>query len=190
MESIGKKGEQTMPFRLDRLLNSVELLIDEKVAKKIEKECADAAKKATTASKKAELIACLMEKLDKNVTKNFAQKTMESCGRKCIAKSTIKRALKLYQQSKDLEDFLSKLNQTGIGGGHLKRKGTQITARYIQCYCGWVSGSEGPIPMTYCFCSAGWYKELFEKTLGKPVEVTILQSIASGAKDCRFIIDI
>jgi predicted hydrocarbon binding protein len=168
----------------------VETLTDKKVARKLSTACDVGGKQPTTGLQKAKLVKCLIDQLSKNVNRKFAFMTMEACGRSCIAKSTIKTAKKLRKESKNLDEFLAKLNEKGIGGGHLKRRRKQIHARYDRCYCGWVSKTKEPIPLTYCFCSAGWYKELFETALGKTVNVTLLQSIINGAKSCRFIIDI
>lgn len=178
-----------MPFRIDRFFKTVESLIDERVARKIATACG-ISKRPTTALRKANLVKCLIDQLDKNVSKRFALLTMETCGRMCIAKSTIKAAKKLKQQSKDLDEFLLLLNSHGIGGGHLKRKRGQIHAKYDRCYCGWVSKTREPISLTYCQCSVGWYKQLFETTLEQTVGVSIVQSIANGAGSCRFIIDL
>lgn len=179
-----------MPFRLDRFLNAVETFTDKKVAQKISSSCVAEKKLPTTGVKKAEMVKCLMGHLDRMVTKKSEKHIMELCGSMCIAKSTIKKALKLKKISGNIDDFLAKLNAHGIGGGHLKRKGRQIIAKYDHCYCGWVSKSKEPIPLTYCFCSAGWYKELFEKTIGESINVTVVQSIINGATSCKFIIDI
>jgi predicted ArsR family transcriptional regulator len=51
-----------------------------------------------------------------------------------------------------------------------------------------VSKARKPVPATYCRCSCGWYGELFEAVLGRPVEVELLGSIASGDEQCRFVI--
>lgn len=179
-----------MPFRLDRFLAVVESLTNKRVAHKISKACDAREKQATTPHQKAKLVKSLIDQLDKTVSKKYTFLTMETCGRMCIGQTTIKSAKKLREQSKDLDHFLVLLNKAGIGGGHLTRKRRQIHGTYDRCYCGWVSKTKEPISLTYCHCSAGWYKELFEKTLEMPVSVAVVQSIISGAKSCRFIIEL
>jgi predicted hydrocarbon binding protein len=39
---------------------------------------------------------------------------------------------------------------------------------------------------TYCTCSRGWAKALFEEALGRPVEVIMEESIVKGDKQCKF----
>lgn len=42
------------------------------------------------------------------------------------------------------------------------------------------------ISLTYCICSSGWFKALFESLLNKEKNVEILESISSGADECKF----
>jgi hypothetical protein len=44
----------------------------------------------------------------------------------------------------------------------------------------------GKLAGTYCNCSRGWAKALFEGATGKPVEVIMEKSIISGDSECRF----
>jgi predicted hydrocarbon binding protein len=39
---------------------------------------------------------------------------------------------------------------------------------------------------TYCNCSRGWAKALFEGALGRPVDVVMEQSIIRGDEQCQF----
>jgi predicted hydrocarbon binding protein len=41
---------------------------------------------------------------------------------------------------------------------------------------------------THCFCGSGWYDQLWEGILGKPVEIEVLQSILKGDDCCTFAI--
>jgi predicted hydrocarbon binding protein len=53
-----------------------------------------------------------------------------------------------------------------------------------------VSKTGEPFSATYCHCSCGWYRQLFETLLNGPVEVELLGSIAQGDEHCRFLIHI
>ena len=95
------------------------------------------------------------------------------------------------QESDSIQAFIDKLNRAGIGGRSLQLKNNTITGGYDHCYCGQVKKTQEPFPSTtYCHCSVGWYKQLFETALEKPVEVKITRSIISGAESCEFIIHI
>ena len=70
----------------------------------------------------------------------------------------------------------------------MRRTDAGIEAAYDRCYCGSVSKTREPISATYCACSCGWYRQLFETLLGTAVEVELLESIIQGSERCRFLI--
>ena len=45
-------------------------------------------------------------------------------------------------------------------------------------------------PESYCDCSLGWQKHMFEIVFGKPVEVRHIETILRGGRTCRFEIRI
>jgi predicted hydrocarbon binding protein len=51
-----------------------------------------------------------------------------------------------------------------------------------------VSQAQEPFSPTYCQCSCGWYRQLFETLQGKAVEVDLLGSIRQGDERCQFLI--
>jgi predicted hydrocarbon binding protein len=126
--------------------------------------------------------------IDQNLPNDARRELMEQCGRHCIGASTLQKASRMQRESANLDELLERLNAARIGGGHLRREGSRIHAVYEQCYCGSVSQSKTPISITYCYCSCGWFRQLFETLLGKPVEVELVESIQSGGDGCRFII--
>jgi predicted hydrocarbon binding protein len=115
---------------------------------------------------------------------------MERCGRQCCGATFRKRVKQVMAESTSMGEFLTKLNDTGLGGGRLTLKDESIIAGgYDHCYCGQVKQTEEPFPtLTYCHCSVGWYRQLFESALERPVEVELVQSIISGAESCEFLI--
>lgn len=142
-------------------------------------------------SKKAAWIKTVIERLEELVGREKTREIMKQCGRRCCGVTTRKKAKKLMQESSSIQELINKLNKTGIGGGRLRLEDDTITGGYDHCYCGQVKKTQEPfISATYCHCSVGWYKQLFETALEKPVEVEITQSIISGAKSCEFIIHI
>jgi hypothetical protein len=143
---------------------------------------------AKSPARRAAWIAELMGRLEAAVGPEVAGAVMEACGRQCIGKSTLARAREVAAGVQDVDDLLARLNAAHLGGGHLRREGDVIHAAYDRCYCGSVSKAKEPLPATYCRCSCGWYEELFEAALGRPVKVELLGSIASGGGQCRFAV--
>lgn len=125
-----------------------------------------------------------MAGLDNNVEKEIIIKILEQCGRQCQSQSFIKKAKAIYEKSKNTDDFLDKLGQVYK---HLHREGNKVYIVYPKCYCSQVNKiPKGKLSGTYCNCSRGWTKALFEGATGKSVEVNIKKSIINGDDQCRF----
>ena len=178
-----------MPFKVQRFEDSLEAHVDSATKAKLLEGC-EAYDVLKSPVAQARWIKGLMERLEAEVGEAVAREVMEGCGGQCIPRNTLKTARKCWRETEDIDVFLDRLNQAHIGGGSLKREGDTIYGSYRRCYCGSVSKTEEPIPPTYCYCSCGWYKMLFETVLEHPVEVELLSSIAQGADVCRFAIRI
>jgi len=178
-----------MPFRIKNFREAVEGTVKGPVGKKLLRACDDFMQ-ITTPRKKLLGIQNLMNILDESLHWKTRRELMQSCGRRCICDSTLKMAVRLQKKAKDLDELLELMNQSHIGGGHLRLEGNTIHAEYHRCYCGSVSNTEIPFSSTYCHCSCGWYRQLFETVLKKPVTVELLGSIIQGDDRCRFLIHI
>jgi len=125
-----------------------------------------------------------MTGLDEHVDKETIAKVLEQCGRQCQSESLIKKARSIYGKSKDVDDFLDNFGKVYK---HLHREGNSLYIVYPKCYCSIVNKiPSGKLSATYCNCSRGWAKALFEGALERPVEVTMEQSIKQGDKQCKF----
>jgi len=136
-------------------------------------------------SKRVEKWVCsLIAGLDEHVDKETLAKVLEECGKQCQSPSFIRKARNIYQKSKNIEEFLDKFGKVYK---HLHREGNSIYIVYPRCYCSIVNKIPvGKLSATYCNCSRGWAKALFEGALKRPVEVTMMESIKRGDKQCRF----
>jgi hypothetical protein len=139
-------------------------------------------------------IYSLISNLDENVDEKTKILVLENCGRACITESFKRRAQKAKKEAKNTTDFLDKLSKVW---GHLKIRSKDIYVEYLRCYCPIVSSYPGKplkswskrswkLPKSWCNCSLGWIKELFESSLEKPVKVILEKSIKQGDKICRF----
>ena len=129
-------------------------------------------------------ITALIDGLDKNIDEKTLAKILEQCGRQCQSQSFIKKARDLYEKSNSTADFLDKLGKVYK---HLHKEGDRVYLVYSKCYCSQVNKiPKGKLSGTYCNCSRGWAKALFEGALGRDVEVTKEKSIIGGDSECRF----
>jgi hypothetical protein len=58
------------------------------------------------------------------------------------------------------------------------------------CMCPVVESGPAELSPTYCQCSAGYVREMFERMTGEPCRVEVLESLRSGGSTCRFKVDI
>lgn len=176
--------------RIGRLAEYIEMEAGRSVVELAMKD-ADRFANANPAGK-AEWLKGAIERLENAVGIDRARKIMESSGRMCCGVTCRKRAQQAVHGARSVHEIVRKLNKAHLGGGRLRVKDKHtVTGGYDQCYCGQVKHTKTPFPtLTYCQCSVGWYKQLFEAVLDKPVDVEITQSIISGAKTCEFIIHV
>lgn len=129
-------------------------------------------------------IANLVDELDKHVDAETIAKILEQCGRQCQSQSFVKKAKDIYNKSKDINDFLDKFAKVYK---HLHRESDKVYIVYPKCYCSHVNKiPKGKLSATYCNCSRGWAKALFEGALGRPVEVVMKETIVNGDNQCKF----
>ncbi len=129
-------------------------------------------------------IATLIAGLNDCVDEKTRVKILEQCGRQCQSPVFIKKAKDIYRKSSSIDEFLDNLPQVYK---HLHREGDKVYIIYPKCYCSQVNKiPKGKLSGTYCNCSSGWAKALFEGALGRPVEVLMEQSIINGDKQCKF----
>lgn len=174
-----------MPFRIENFQENVEQLAKSVAKKKLLLAC-DAYRELTAPKQKTIAIKAMMDLVDQSLIIDKRNKLMQSCGRRCICASTLKKAIRLQKQATSTEGLVELLNANHIGGGFLRRESNVIYAEYHRCYCGSVSKTKTQFSPTYCQCSCGWYQKLFETILGKPVNVKLLGSIIQGNDKCRF----
>jgi predicted hydrocarbon binding protein len=191
MEGTGKMAKaQKLGGWMTRFKRCIDAEAGAAVSKKviIETERFDA---TSNYAQKAEWIKNAVRRLEKEAGKPTARKVMQACGMKCCGPTQQKRAKQFMEESKSVKGLLARLNERGIGGGRLKLKNRNtIVGGYDWCYCGRVKQTQQPFPTdTYCHCSAGWYKSLFEAAFDKPVKVKLKQSIIQGADSCEFEIE-
>lgn len=128
-------------------------------------------------------IGTLMGNLDQHLDEETKVKVLENCGRACITQNLIKKAKVCNQKAKDMNDFLDKFGKIY---SHLQKEGDNIYIVYPKCYCPLVKDYPGSLSPTWCNCSRGWVKQLFESALERPVQVELEKSIVQGDDCCRF----
>jgi predicted hydrocarbon binding protein len=126
----------------------------------------------------------LVEAMEAHLDEAARTALMESCGRACARGGAIASAEKC---TGDVDRLVSTLEKS-IGKGNAERDGNAVHVVYPKCLCHLVAKGPAQLPETYCLCSRGWLKEMFETVVGSPVEVDLLESVKRGAERCRFTV--
>lgn len=129
----------------------------------------------------------LIDSIDVHLDEETKIRLMESCGRACAREGPI-RAAKACQGN--LDNLLATLRKWGGGEETVQRDGDVVHRLCTKCLCPLVQDGPARLPDTYCYCSRGWMKEMFETVVEKPVDVTLIESIKRGGQMCRFTIQL
>lgn len=66
------------------------------------------------------------------------------------------------------------------------KAGTAEERRLAACFCPLARAGQVPFPEPYCYCSAGWFKGIWEGIIGSPVRVEVTKSLLRGDETCEF----
>ena len=128
----------------------------------------------------------ILNSMNKNLSEETRVKILEECGRTCHPPFLSDLARKIYEKTNDLDAFLEEFSKEYEG---LLLDGDKIYVVYDKCVCpsiGDYPGDLSDFTDSYCYCSRGWVKELFERALLKPIEVDIINTVVRGSDHCKF----
>jgi predicted hydrocarbon binding protein len=84
----------------------------------------------------------------------------------------------------------TKIPKSGYLLEYLQEEDSQ-RRRQIYCHCPRVRDAvtmQEQLPLTYCYCGAGFYKGIWEEILQQPVEVEVRESVLQGGDVCTIAI--
>jgi hypothetical protein len=181
--------------------NCLEQVAGKSVAAKV-MEGSEQITEKTDKKKIAQWVKGAMERLDASVDEKTRVQVMQNCGYYCAKKNqkVIGRALGRRKKYASTDDFLAAEQQNPMKGTGLAREGKILYQSYtprtfsrpMRCYCDLFKGlpTEDTVSLTYCNCGKGFVEKYWEAVLQKPVKVDLIQSAISGAKECKFAIQI
>jgi len=143
----------------------------------------------------------LMANMDQLLTDEEKKNLMQACGRSCFIQA-FGVASKETPEADCLDNFIKGYQDRGetavrkegntvyfqYGSNEQNSYGLRLLDGY--CMCPLVESGPEKLSPTYCQCSAGYVKELFDRLTGKSVRVEVLESLRTGGKLCRFRIDL
>jgi len=135
-------------------------------------------------------LEALLAGLDAEVDEKTRAQVMEHCGQACaLHHEDIERTKIIQHDAKEIDELLDRLNQQeNFWCGKWVIDGDIIYSVCEECGCPLVrAGLVEPSP-TFCDCSRGWVKAVFETVLGRPMEVGLEQAIGQGDRVCEFVV--
>ena len=100
----------------------------------------------------------------------------------------IEKARAIKCSAQEMGEWLAKLNQQVLWCGSWVRDGDTVTSVCEKCGCPLVRAGLVKLSPTFCNCSRGWIKAVFETVSGRPVEVELKQAISRGDPVCEFVV--
>ena len=89
----------------------------------------------------------------------------------------------VYQKENDPHAFVEKMNKLNLGFS-LEYDGESYYLIYPQCYCSCVENG-GQLSKTWCYCTLGYSKRMFEGIFDRKVQVELINSVKLGDANCR-----
>lgn len=143
----------------------------------------------------------LLANMDNLMTEEVRKNLMQSCGRSCFI-NAFGVASTEPPEPGCLDNFLRGYQDRGET--EVRREGNTVYFQYGSseqnshglrlldgyCMCPLVESGPSILSPTYCQCSAGYVKELFDRMTGQSVQVKVLESLRTGGKLCRFRIEL
>jgi len=132
------------------------------------------------------------ESICAGLEKEFDEDTVKSIRMDCACgpeMGKIGKLKTLYQSSSGLDDFVEKANKLNQGF-KIEYTDGALYLIYPCCYCSCVKRIDKPISKSWCFCTLGYTKKMFEHILGQAVTVGLIESVKTGGKTCRIKVDL
>lgn len=164
-----------------RLYNSVAKHLDEETAEKL------TSKISLSKSANVDKRLAWAEKICSDLENAFDENTVKAIRMDCACgpgTGKIDKLKKLYDSCKGLDDFAAKATAQN-SGFTLECNNNELILIYPRCYCTCVKGADKAISKTWCYCTLGYTKRMFDGVLGREVNVELLESVKTGGSVCR-----
>lgn len=123
--------------------------------------------------------------------RNFDVDTIVRIRKDCSCndgKSIANKLSKYLRSASSIEEFVDKFNESETFAQMEYKADRHILFCYPVCYCACVKRVPQELSRTWCYCTLGNAEGIFSRVFQKDVEVTLVQSIKTGADRC--IIDV
>ncbi|UCC20258.1 MAG: hypothetical protein JSV62_02940 [Promethearchaeota archaeon] len=189
----------------DRLEKSLDKVLGEETRLEIMK---NRDKLFTLESSKEDRIKWLKDtliRIDKIANENEKYEILSFCAHE-FSQKRIEFLKNIYEKNRNIDDVLNEMRKDYAWYENPIRKNNKIYVSKIPvnpeaydkaktpqekkenyCHCRFINSNlDKDISPTFCNCSAGWYRQYWEKILGKPIQINILKSLLKNDDSCQF----
>lgn len=167
---------------LARLKHSLRMTVSEEMAEKIMSELPLAS--PSTPTERAEWVESMSALLE-NTFDGETVKTIRGnchCNENGRLEETAGVLKELYVSAgRDLNGFVQAVNERGAAW---YIEGDRLFTQMLTCECPMLEAAKVSESLTWCHCTAGYNKKLFEAVFETPVEVEVVHSIRQGFDEC------
>lgn len=188
-----------VPYQIPELAQQLEKLAGEEIAARV----MAGSERITTTAKPEKAALWLKEAIDRLeslVDPATREQVLLSCGEHCaLIHHAGSKASARRRKFATLEAFLAAEQEHPPFGSRLVWSGgnevqqfyiPRTIKRPVRCYCGLLRRlpEDVNVSPTYCDCSRGFVQHIWQAIVGRPVQVELVGSCASGAAECQFVI--
>jgi effector-binding domain-containing protein len=161
---------------------------------------------ASSCDERKAWVNCAMERLDAQTAEEQRFDILSRCAH-IFSASRIERLRAVYERNLNIEEVLQAMEEDPEWYEKPARDGDIIYVTKVPrnregyeeatdeaerrthyCHCALVRKNPGDVHPAFCYCGAGWYRQIWEGILGKPVPVEILKSLTRGDDTCQFAV--
>jgi hypothetical protein len=175
--------------------------LDEAAGKRVRQRILQGSEALGPASTPGEFAAWVkgaLERMNRILDEKTKDRIMEERGRNCarVNPATLHRVMTRRSKYKSVDEFIEAEKNKLLPGMRLEKEGKILyqyylprsLARPMRCFCSLLRElpEKETVSRTYCQCSLGFVKEMWERLLAKPVRVDVVATAVTGARECKF----
>ncbi len=126
------------------------------------------------------------EEICSTLEKEFDYNTIKSIRKDCScgpSKGHMDNMKKLFANSEGLDEFAKGINKKNIGATSWC-EGEDLFFSYPTCYCSCVKKIDKPLSKTWCYCTLGYTKKMFDYVFDYDTDVELISSVKTGGSSC------
>ncbi len=189
----------------ERLADNLKRVLAEDAKKEVSRGSDEIALESS-ADERVNWVKGAMERLDEVADEKQKFEILSRCAH-IFSPRRIDRVKAIYQRNRDIDEVLEAMREDPEWYEGPVREGDvlyvtkvprnpdgcaaatdEAERRLHYCHCAIARSNLDQIPPTFCLCGAGWYRQIWEGILDKPVRVEMLKSLTAGDDTCQFAI--